>query len=50
MSGIHLAAVDPSRFLEPAIQELYPKKDYHRVFLGEVLMAFAAERYLSQSD
>ena len=41
---------DPTRFLEPAIQELYPKKDYHRVFLGEVLMAFAAERYLSQSD
>ncbi len=41
---------DPARFLEPAIQELYPKKDYHRVFLGEVLMAFAAERYLPQSD
>jgi len=42
--------IDPTRFLEPAIHDLYPKKDYHRVFLGEVLMAFAAERYLPQSD
>lgn len=42
--------LDPARFLEPAIHELYPKKDYHRVFLGEVLMAFAAEKYLPQGD
>ena len=41
---------DPARFLEPAIHELYPRKDYHRVFLGEVLTAFAAEKYLPQGD
>jgi flavin reductase (DIM6/NTAB) family NADH-FMN oxidoreductase RutF len=38
--------VDPQRFLEPAIADLYPRKDYHRVFLGEVLAAFADERFL----
>jgi flavin reductase (DIM6/NTAB) family NADH-FMN oxidoreductase RutF len=42
--------LDPRRFLEPAIEELYPKGDYHRVFLGEVLTAFADERHLPQSD
>jgi flavin reductase (DIM6/NTAB) family NADH-FMN oxidoreductase RutF len=42
--------IDPRRFLEPAIRDLYPKKDYHRVFLGEVLSVFADERYLPQSD
>ncbi|HVN31533.1 MAG TPA: flavin reductase family protein [Thermoanaerobaculaceae bacterium] len=42
--------IDPKRFLEPAIQDLYPKKDYHRVFLGEVLTVFADERYLPQND
>jgi flavin reductase (DIM6/NTAB) family NADH-FMN oxidoreductase RutF len=42
--------IDPQRFIEPAIQDLYPRKDYHRVFLGEVLTAFADERYLPQSD
>lgn len=29
--------LDPSRFLEPAIEALYPSKDYHRVYLGDVL-------------
>lgn len=40
--------VDPGRFLEPTIHELYPRKDYHRLFMGEVLAAFADERYVAQ--
>jgi flavin reductase (DIM6/NTAB) family NADH-FMN oxidoreductase RutF len=29
---------DPGRFLDPSIDEaLYPKKDYHRMFIGEAL-------------
>jgi flavin reductase (DIM6/NTAB) family NADH-FMN oxidoreductase RutF len=39
--------VDPQRFIEPAIADLYPRKDYHRVFLGEVLAAFADEKFLA---
>ena len=33
--------VDPTRFLEPSIEELYPQKDYHRLFMGEVLAVWA---------
>ncbi len=35
---------DPARFLEPRVETLYPKKDYHRVFFGEVLAAWASDR------
>jgi flavin reductase (DIM6/NTAB) family NADH-FMN oxidoreductase RutF len=30
---------DPKRFLDRSIGDLYPKGDFHRVFLGEVLAA-----------
>ncbi len=42
--------LDPARFLDPSVEELYPRKDYHRVFLGEVMTAFADEQYLLPSD
>jgi flavin reductase (DIM6/NTAB) family NADH-FMN oxidoreductase RutF len=42
--------VDPQRFLEPVISELYPQRDYHRAFLGEVLAAWADEAFLEQRD
>jgi flavin reductase (DIM6/NTAB) family NADH-FMN oxidoreductase RutF len=28
---------DPAGFLDPAIEKLYPQKDYHRMYIGEVL-------------
>lgn len=34
--------LDPARFLDPAVDELYPAKDYHRVYWGEVLGAWEA--------
>lgn len=37
------AEVDPSRFLDPALEKLYAAKDYHRVFFGEVVGAYAAQ-------
>ncbi len=37
--------LDPSRFLDAEIEELYPQRDYHRVFLGEVLTLWAGERF-----
>jgi flavin reductase (DIM6/NTAB) family NADH-FMN oxidoreductase RutF len=27
---------DPKLFLDPTIEELYPQKDYHRFFVGEI--------------
>ena len=29
--------IDPAGFLDPAVDKLYPEKDYHRAFLGKVL-------------
>ncbi len=28
--------IDPRRFLDPAIDRNYPKKDYHRLYVGEI--------------
>ena len=28
---------DPDHFLESRIEKLYPKKDYHRIYFGEIL-------------
>ncbi len=39
--------LDPARFLDPAAHRLYPERDYHRVFLGEVLAAWAEDRFLA---
>jgi flavin reductase (DIM6/NTAB) family NADH-FMN oxidoreductase RutF len=29
--------LDPSRFLDASLEKHYPKKDYHRVYFGEIL-------------
>ncbi len=36
--------IDPARFLDPAIEQLYPARDYHRAFLGEVLAVWREGR------
>jgi flavin reductase (DIM6/NTAB) family NADH-FMN oxidoreductase RutF len=36
---------DPSHFLADYIEGNYPNKDYHRMFLGEILAAFGTSRY-----
>jgi len=28
--------ISPDRFLDPAIEGMYPKKDYHRMYVGEI--------------
>ena len=40
--------LDPARFSEPWITDLYPKRDFHRVFIGEVLAAWAEPRYVAE--
>jgi flavin reductase (DIM6/NTAB) family NADH-FMN oxidoreductase RutF len=38
--------LDPRRFLDPNIDDHYPRHDYHRAYIGEVLAAFASDRFL----
>jgi flavin reductase (DIM6/NTAB) family NADH-FMN oxidoreductase RutF len=35
--------LDPARFLDRRIDSMYPRQDYHRIFVGEVLAAWAAD-------
>jgi flavin reductase (DIM6/NTAB) family NADH-FMN oxidoreductase RutF len=37
---------EPEHFLAEFIEENYPAKDYHRIYLGEIKTVFATERYL----
>lgn len=32
---------DPAKFLDPKMHKFYPKKDYHRMYVGEVLTVHA---------
>jgi flavin reductase (DIM6/NTAB) family NADH-FMN oxidoreductase RutF len=34
---IYVSDLDPSHFLDPSILNNYPKKDYHRLFIGEII-------------
>ena len=29
--------LDPAQFVEPAVEAVYPAKDYHRMYVGEIL-------------
>lgn len=29
--------IEPARFLDPAINSMYPQKDYHRMYAGEIV-------------
>ncbi len=40
---IYRQDLDPTQFLDPSIEAEYPEKDYHRIYLGEVLAAFGVE-------
>lgn len=34
---IYFQDIDPRNFLDPSIHEWYPEKDYHRLYVGEVV-------------
>lgn len=33
---------DPTGFIDPALHEVYPARDYHRLYFGQILAAFKA--------
>jgi len=41
--------IDPGRFLDPIIHDSYPKKDYHRMYIGEVIRCLARPERLTES-
>ncbi len=37
--------LDPSRFLDKTAEEFYPEADYHRLFIGDVVAAWAEDQF-----
>lgn len=37
----------PENFLDPVIEKQYPRKDYHRIYYGEILNILGTEKYLA---
>lgn len=37
---IYFQQIDPKNFLDPSIEKNYPNKDYHRMYVGEVVRCF----------
>ena len=40
---IHAQTIDPACFLDADIEKNYPQKDYHTMYIGEILKAYVAE-------
>lgn len=41
--------MDPTHFLDPLLDKNYPRKDYHRIYYGEVLTIAGVPAYLRRS-
>jgi len=39
---VYMQDIDPKHFLDPEIDDNYPKKDYHRMYIGEIIRCLAA--------
>ncbi len=39
---VYMQDLDPALFLDPVIHDAYPKKDYHRMYVGEIIHCLAA--------
>ena len=39
---LYMQDLNPALFLDPVIHDAYPKKDYHRMYVGEIIRCLAA--------
>ena len=37
--------MDPANFVDPAIEKNYPKKDYHRIYFGEIVAVSGTDSF-----
>jgi flavin reductase (DIM6/NTAB) family NADH-FMN oxidoreductase RutF len=40
---LYFQDISPDRFLDPKINEMYPQKDYHRMYVGEIVKCLVKE-------
>lgn len=41
--------MESGHFLDATIEEKYPRKDYHRIYFGEIVAAWGGSRYMAKS-
>jgi flavin reductase (DIM6/NTAB) family NADH-FMN oxidoreductase RutF len=41
---LYIQDLDPERFLDDSIEAHYPDKDYHRMYVGEIMGAYSPTR------
>lgn len=42
---LYRSQVEPASFVEPALQDNYPGRDYHGLFFGEIVAALGIDRF-----
>lgn len=42
---LYWSDIDPAHFVDPALEKNYPKKDYHRLYLGEILSVWGVHAF-----
>lgn len=47
---IYYTDFDPNNFLDADIQRQYPLRDYHRVYYGEIVATWGAEKYTAHAS
>jgi len=40
---IYAQDIDPACFIDPDVAEIYPTRDYHRVYIGEIIHAWGSQ-------
>ncbi len=43
---IYFQDIVPDHFLDPDIDSLYPRKDYHRIYIGEIQRIYGVEQFI----
>lgn len=44
MKKLYQASIDPEKFLDPTISEHYPEKDYHDMYIAEIVKVYVKEQ------
>jgi len=47
---IYWQDLQPSNFMDPTILKSYPKQDFHRMYIGEIISIQGEEQYSKQSN
>lgn len=41
---LYFQDIDPKNFIDPSIEKNYPEKDYHRMYIGEIIKCLKKEK------